>query len=239
MSLRALLIDDERLARRELAKLLGAHPDVEVVAEAATISEATQALDGFRPNLVFLDIQLRGESGFDLCEHLDSDLNLIFVTAFDQHALRAFEVNALDYLLKPVHPDRLARALARVRTHAKAATTSSRKLDYTDRLFLEDGRRSRFVKVAEIVCLKAADDYSEVVLADGQTLLTLRPLKHWEERLPERYFTRIHRSAIVNLEYVDRVEPWFTDSYQVFVRDMKEPLAMSRRHASRLKERFG
>jgi two-component system, LytTR family, response regulator len=239
-SLRALLVDDERLARRELAKMLKVHPDVLVVGEAVSVAEAALQVSRLHPNLVFLDIQLAGETGFALLDRIDSHLDFIFVTAYDQYAIRAFEVNALDYLLKPVHPDRLARALNRVREREPHRESASlRDLTYEDRLFLEDGRKSRFVKVSEIVCLRAADDYSEVVLADATKLLVRRPLKEWEARLPVRHFTRIHRSTIVNLEYVDRVEPWFNDSYQVYVRDHVDPLAVSRRHAARLKERFG
>jgi two-component system, LytTR family, response regulator len=239
-SLRALLVDDERLARQELAKLLKAHPDVLVLGEASSVADAAGQVHRLHPNVVFLDIQLAGETGFELLDQIDFHLDFIFVTAYDQYALRAFDVNALDYLLKPVHPDRLARALDRVREReAGRQPRALRDLAYEDRLFLEDGRKSRFVKVSDIVCLKAADDYSEVVLADRTTLLVRRPLKEWETRLPVRHFTRIHRSTIVNLEYVDRVEPWFNDSYQVFVRDTTDPLSVSRRHAARLKERFG
>ena len=238
-TLRALLIDDERLARRELAKMLGEHEDVAVVGEAASIDEAAALVTKTKPSLVFLDVQLAGETGFELFSRVEASFNVIFVTAFDQHALRAFEVNALDYLLKPVHPDRLSRALDRVRKKISEPAAGLRNLQHDDRLFLEDGRKSRFVRVADIVCLRAADDYSEVVLASGEIFLIATTLKDWEERLPGRYFTRIHRSAIVNLDFVDRVEPWLNDCYQVFVRDLKEPLAMSRRHAARLKERFG
>jgi two-component system LytT family response regulator len=239
--LRALLVDDERLARRELAKLLKDHADVSVIGEASTIAEAIDKIVRLRPDLVFLDIQLQGETGFDLFDRIDTHQDVIFVTAFDQYAIRAFEVNALDYLLKPVHPDRLARALNNIRQgdHTHQAANPTRELAYADRIFLEDGRRSRFVKVSEIVCIRAADDYSEILLADSQALLIGRPLKHWEERLPSRHFTRIHRSTIVNLEYVEHVEPHFNDTYQVFVRDARDPLSMSRRHAARLKERFG
>jgi two-component system LytT family response regulator len=239
-SLRALLVDDERLARRDLAKLLKAHSDVLVSGEAASVAEAAEQISRLHPNLVFLDIQLAGESGFDLLDRIESHPDFVFVTAYDQYALRAFDVNALDYLLKPVHPDRLARAVDRVRERdLNRRPGALRDLAYEDRLFLEDGRKSRFVKVSEIICLRAADDYSEVVLADATKLLVRRPLKEWEARLPVRHFTRIHRSTIVNLEYVDRVEPWFNDSYQVYIRDTVDPLAVSRRHAARLKERFG
>ena len=237
-NLRVILIDDERLARQELRSLLAEHAEVQVLAEAENITEAADLIEQHEPDLIFLDIQLRGESGFDLLEEVDGDFKIIFVTAFDAYAIRAFEVNALDYLLKPVNPLRLAKALTRLndlRPHPSKAP-----LDYDDRLFLDvDNERSRFLKICTITYIKGAGDYSEVFTTSGRRVLTSKPLKEWEERLPSKYFSRIHRSSIVNLECIDKIEPWFNRSYRVTLRNIAKPLTMSRRYAAQIKAKFG
>ncbi len=236
--MRALLVDDERLARAELRRLLAAHPQVQVVGEADGVEAAERQVQALQPELVFLDVQMPGESGFELLSRLpEARFQTVFVTAHDAHALRAFEVNALDYLLKPVHPERLSRTLARL-AGARAEPEGPRpKLAEDDLLLLEEGGRSRFVKVGHIVCLCGAGDYAEVVTQDGRRTLSSRPLKDWEARLPERLFARIHRSALVNLAYVERVEKG--PGGQVHVRGLQEPLPLSRAHAAQLRERFG
>ncbi|MBD0371771.1 MAG: response regulator transcription factor [Pyrinomonadaceae bacterium] len=192
------------------------------------------------PDIVFLDIHMRGESGFDLLEKVEAAFKVIFVTAFDAYAIRAFEVNALDYLLKPINPERLSRAIARLFEKPATQEEKVRKLEYGDRLFLIlDDERSRFLKVNTIELIKGAGDYSEVLTSDGQKILAPKPLREWEERLPEKYFSRIHRSIIINLEYVDKVERWFNRAYRVHLRDLSEPLIMSRRYAARLKLKYG
>ncbi len=240
----SILVDDERLARRELARLLQAHPAIAVVGQAASVDEAAALVSRLDPDVVFLDIQMPRRSGFELLDACDVRGQIVFVTAHDVHALRAFEVNALDYLLKPVHPDRLALTVARLTGEAPApeppspgrrpqATTSRLQLD--DHLFLHHGRAARFVRVRSIVCLRGADDYAEVLLEDGKQLLSPRPLREWEARLPVQSFVRIHRAAIVNLDHIERIEPSGDETFRVYVRGAAEPLPMSRRHAARLR----
>ena len=230
--IRALVVDDERLARRELRKLLAAHPAIEVVGEADAVAPALTALEQLAPDVMFLDIQLRGETGFDLLARAHPPCRVVFVTAYDQHALRAFEVNALDYLVKPVHPERLARAVERLAAPAAAPG----RLGYDDRLFVEERGRGRFIAVAAIVAVRAAGDYAELV-CDDHSALSPHPLRAWEARLPTRHFVRVHRQAIVNLERVTRVDAT-AGGYQLHVRGLPEPLAMSRRYAARIKDRF-
>ena len=184
-------------------------------------------------------IQLPGETGFDLLEKITLPCKIIFVTAFDSYAIRAFEVNALDYLLKPINPARLAQAIERLTTHESATAPSARALEYEDRLFIEVDERSRFLKVSDIVVISAMGDYSKILSSDGQKSLILKPLRHWEERLPAKHFTRIHRSTIINVEYVERVESWFNRSYRIHIRQLPEPLVMSRRYAAQFKTTFG
>ncbi|WP_233582822.1 LytTR family DNA-binding domain-containing protein [Corallococcus sp. CA053C] len=189
------------------------HPEVQVVGEADGVDAALAQLEALKPDLVFLDVQMPGEGGFELLARVpEPAFDVVFVTAYDGFALRAFEVNALDYLLKPVHPERLARTLAKLEpgreraAEARAEGAARAKLMEDDLLFLEDGAKSRFVRVAQVVAVCGAGDYSEVVGADGRRTLSPRPLKEWETRLPEKSFARIHRSALVNVAFVERVE---------------------------------
>jgi two-component system LytT family response regulator len=236
--LKAVIVDDERLARNKLRLMLAKHPEIQVVGEADSARGAREAIESLKPDVIFLDIQMPGETGFDLLASVSSSFKFIFVTAFDEYAIRAFEVNALDYLLKPVNPDRLARSVGRL-TAARAAAEEGRKaLDYDDHLFLTVNDRSTFLKVSRIQCILAAGPYSAVVTSDGSRAMVLKSMKEWEERLPDKYFMRIHRSSIINLEYVERVEKWFNYSFQVYLRGMPEPFTISRRYAARLKERL-
>jgi len=235
----AILIDDERLARKELRSMLAEHEIIDVVGEAENVAQAIELVHSQKPDVLFLDIQLPGETGFDLLEKISPACKIIFVTAFDAYAIRAFEVNALDYLLKPINPARLAQAIERLTSQDSAPSSPVRALEYEDRLFIEVDERSRFLKVSDIVVISAMGDYSEIISRDGQKSLVLKPLKDWEERLPAKHFTRIHRSTIINIEYVEKVESWFNRSYRIHIRQIAEPLIMSRRYAARFKTTFG
>jgi two-component system LytT family response regulator len=242
MKLKALIVDDERLARKELRSLLTDFPEMEIVGEADSVNQALGLIESGQPQVVFLDIQLGGETGFDLLEKVVSaDFKTIFVTAFDAYAIRAFEVNALDYLLKPVNPERLKRAIEKLldADQSNRAQIAGRPLEYDDRLFLSLGGRSIFLKINSISHVSAAGDYSEVFTTDRQKYLVEKSLREWEERLPEKHFARIHRTAIVNLEFVERVENWFNRSYQIYLQDSRQPMTVSRRYAAKLKEKFG
>jgi len=235
--IRAVLVDDEWLARHELRTLLAAHPEIIIAGEAENIAQAQRLIAESRPEVVFLDVQLAGESGFELLNEVDAACKVIFVTAYDKYALRAFEVNALDYLLKPIPPDRLAKAIQRLSAGEITPAKRLEKFDYTDYLFLTTDKRARFLKINTVVCICAAGDYSEIFTADGKKTLMPRPLKEWEARLPEKYFIRISRAAIVNLEYVESVERGLNYSYQVYCRNLPAPFTISRRYAARLKRR--
>jgi two-component system, LytTR family, response regulator len=242
----AIVVDDERLARRELKQLLeeGHGHQLRVVGEAATVEEAATLARLHDPDVVFLDINLAGESGFDLLPLLDRSVTVVFVTAFDRYAIRAFEVNALDYLLKPVAPQRLATALARLGRPAAAEPAAAEPavapaLTYDDRLFLRLDDRMVFLRVRDIVAVLAAGDNSVLHLAGGKQARARKSLREWVDRLPEREFIRIHRSTIVNLEFVERLEEWSHFSYRVYLRGLAEPLQMSRRWGARVRSRLG
>ena len=235
----AIIVDDERLARRELRAMLEeVHASaVRVVGEAESVRTAAELVRTCDADVVFLDVQLGGESGLELLPLIDPSVAVVFVTAFDQYAVRAFEVNALDYLLKPVAPARLARAVERLGkpNDGGAATGQAPKLDYQDRLFLRLDDRMGFVKVADIVSIVSDGDYSTVRLASDRTHRARKSLRDWAARLPENAFARVHRSTIVNLEFVERVEEWSHFSYRLYLRGLAEPVTMSRRYAGQLK----
>jgi two-component system LytT family response regulator len=237
----AVIVDDERLARRELRTLLeDAHADtVRIVGEADSVSDAERIARATDADVVFLDIQLAGETGMDLLPLLGEDVDVVFVTAHDEYTLRAFEVNALDYLLKPVAPDRLAITVQRLANAQPSAPTQSNVL-YEDRLLLRLGMERVFVPVRNIMAIEAQGDGSTLILApQGVRKPSGKSLREWEQRLPSRHFVRIHRSTIVNLEYVERLEPWSHASQRLYLRGLKDALTVSRRFGARIRERFG
>lgn len=237
--LTALIIDDERLARKDLISLLSEHPNIKVVGEADDVSSAIQAIEQLNPDIIFLDIQMPGESGFDLLNKIKVEAKVIFVTAFDEYAIRAFEVNALDYLLKPVNPDRLVRTIERLEQEEETEPIEQRNLNYDDRLFLMVDNQMKFLKIKSILSISAAGDYSEIITTDKQKGLALKSMKEWEIRLPEQYFCRIHRSTIINMEYIDRLEEWFNYSFRVYLKGIEKPYVMSRRYMAKLKKQLG
>lgn len=236
----AVIVDDERLARRELRTLLeeGHSAEVHIVGEAASVEEAARVIQATDADLVFLDITLGRESGFDLLPRLGDDVDVVFVTAHDHHAVRAFEVNALDYLLKPVVPGRLAISVRRL--SGPASVLPSRLLAIDDRLFLRLDDRRRFVRVSEIMAIESDGDSSRLHLGPPPSRARAsKPLREWEERLPGRHFVRIHRSTIINLDFVERVDEWSHGSFLVFLREIREPFTMSRRYGARVRDRLG
>lgn len=235
--LSALLVDDERLARAELRSLLAVHPEIAVAGEAASLEEARRALAETEPDVVFLDIQMPGGTGFDVLESIPTGSRVVFVTAYSEFALRAFEANAVDYLLKPVHPARLAETVSRLLRRVPRGAAPRAPLHPDDPLIVPDAKHYRIVRVKEIVSIHGAKDNSEVRTTDGRTTLVSRSLKEWEETLPPRTFLRIHRSTIVNVDQVERIEPWFNSSFRIYLRRATEPLEVSRRFATLLRER--
>lgn len=199
--MRALIVDDEPLARRELRRLLEAHPEIEVVGEAGDTASAARAVDALSPDLLFLDIQMPQRSGFDLLESLEDAPQVIFTTAYDEHTLRAFEVGALDYLLKPIAPARLAAAIARATSRGRAPRCETIPLDRP--LLVRDGERTWFVCLRDVSVIEAAGNYVQLRFGDQRPLL-LHALGALERRLdPDRFF-RASRGAIVNLGFVER-----------------------------------
>ena len=227
----ALLVDDERLARSELRRLLAAHPDVTIVGEARHADEAEAHLGGLDVDLLFLDIRMPGASGFDLLERLERAPSVIFTTAYDEYAVRAFDLNAFDYLLKPIRPERLAAALDKTRRGWRAV---GRWPPAFERVFVRDGDRCWLVDLADVVLLEAEGNYTRLNFGSNRPLIA-RSLQSLEARLDPAIFFRSSRSHIINLKAVESVETAINGSY-VLVLSGGRRLAVSRRQSRRLRD---
>lgn len=238
VKLRVVLVDDERPARDDLRRLMSAHAELEVVGEAGDAAAGEEAIRRLDPDVLFLDIEMPGATGFELLDRLADPPRVVFVTAYDQHAVRAFEVNALDYLLKPVRRERLDLTIQRLLGESEAPVPTVPRLAYEDRIFVNASGSYQFLDLKAIRCIRAQDNYTRVITVPGTDFLILKSLGEWEQRLPGEHFLRIHRSSIVNLSHVERVDRWFGNTCRVHVRGLDEPLSMSRRYAAEFRRRF-
>lgn len=239
MAIKTIIIDDERLARVELRKLLGEFSTIEVVDEAANASEALEKIETLQPELIFLDIQMPGKSGFDLLADLDSSPTVIFTTAYHEYAIKAFEFNALDYLTKPIDPRRLADAIQKIqgldgRRSAAVTLPPLGALGEQDQVFVKDGERCWFVKLSEIRLFESVGNYARVFFGPNKPLI-LKSLNALEERLDSRIFFRTNRKHIVNLRMIDKVEPYFNGGLLLELKG-GEKIEVSRRQTLRFKE---
>ncbi len=238
MHMRALIIDDERLARKELAKLLEEHPSIEVVGEAVNADEAYQMINELNPDLLFLDIQMPDKTGFQLLEMLDSVPLVVFTTAYDEFALKAFEVNALDYLLKPIQAERLAETVAKLAEKERAKSVGVRdgdkKLGLKDQVFVKDGDRCWFVSLSNVRMFESDGNYIKVYFDNNRPMIH-KSLNALDEKLDERAFFRASRKHIVNLSWVEGIEPWFNGGLMVKLRG-GDKVEVSRRQAAKFKD---
>lgn len=234
--MRALIIDDERLARKELAKLLEEHPSIEIVGEAMNADEAEQMINELNPDLLFLDIQMPGRTGFQLLESLESVPLVVFTTAYDEFALKAFEVNALDYLLKPIQAERLSEAIHKImeKERARIGRGPGKKLGLEDQVFVKDGERCWFVSLANIRYFESDGNYIKVYF-DANRPMIHKSLNALDDRLDERAFFRASRKHIINLSWVEGIEPWFNGGLMVKLRG-GDKVEVSRRQAAKFKD---
>ncbi len=238
--MKAIIIDDERLARAELKKLLQDFPEVEIIDEATNAEEGITKIDAQQPDLIFLDIQMPGKSGFDMLSELDRTPQVIFTTAYDEFALKAFEVNALDYLLKPIEPKRLADAIQKLHfsenkeMRAETENINNSILTEADQVFVKDGERCWFVKLNEIRLFESVGNYAKVFFAGNKPLI-LKSLNALEERLDEKTFFRANRKHIVNLRMIEKIEPYFNGGLLLELKG-GEKIEVSRRQTVKFKE---
>lgn len=240
--MRAIVIDDERLARKELITLLNQLESVEVVGEAVNVEDAKEKIEQLNPDVIFLDIQMPEKTGFDLLEELDNVPHVIFTTAYDEYALKAFQVNALDYLLKPIEPKRLEDAIQRLAGKIEASAKqdefpssySTKKLTLDDQVFVKDGDRCWFVRLANVRLFESDGNYIKVYFDNVKPMIH-KSLNALDERLDEKSFFRASRKHIVNLGWVEGIEPWFNGGLVVTLKG-GDRIEVSRRQAARFKE---
>lgn len=234
--MKALIIDDERLARKELVKLLEEHPSIEIAGEAQNADEAEQMITELNPDILFLDIQMPGRTGFQLLESLDTVPLVVFTTAYDEFAIKAFEVNALDYLLKPITAERLGEAVHKIQEKERVRSGRGRdqKLGLEDQVFVKDGERCWFVSLASIRLFESDGNYIKVYFDSNRPMIH-KSLNALDEKLDERSFFRASRKHIVNLSWVEAIEPWFNGGLMVKLRG-GDKVEVSRRQAAKFKD---
>lgn len=240
--MRAIVIDDERLARKELITLLNQLESVEVVGEAVNVDDAKEKIDQLNPDVIFLDIQMPEKTGFELLEELDQVPHVIFTTAYDEYALKAFQVNALDYLLKPIEPKRLEEAITKLsskidgnsKKEEYTYTENQKKLTLDDQVFVKDGDRCWFVRLSNVRLFESDGNYIKVYFDNFKPMIH-KSLNALDERLDEKSFFRASRKHIINLGWVEGIEPWFNGGLVVTLKG-GDRIEVSRRQAARFKE---
>lgn len=238
---RSLIIDDERLAREELKSLLKYYHEIEIIDEAKNGEEGILKIKELKPDLIFLDINMPGMNGFEMIKHLEEIPRVIFVTAYDEYAIKAFEVNALDYIMKPVDPERLKEAIQKlsneddyISTQQNLTSRKDRVLSVNDRVFIKDGEKCWFIELSKVRMMESDGNYVKVYFDNFRPLI-LRSLNSFEERLDPEYFFRANRKFIINLQWISSIENWFNGGLQVELRE-GEKVEISRRQAIRFKE---
>lgn len=229
--MKVIIIDDSRLARNELKRLLANRTQIEIIGEAANAEEAKTQIEELKPDLIFLDIQMPGKSGFELLEDLEFIPQVIFTTAYDEYALKAFEFNALDYLLKPVDKGRLAEAIMKT-SEIKVEEPQEKYIG--EQFFIKDGSNCWFVNLNDIKFFEVDGNYSKVFFEDKSPMIP-RTLNYLEEKLNPAQFFRANRKQIINIKWIEKIETWFNGSLKVTMKDKTE-IEISRRQTARFKE---
>ncbi|MDB4051948.1 LytTR family DNA-binding domain-containing protein [Flavobacteriales bacterium] len=237
--MKTIIVDDERLARKELISLLASFDFIEVIKECANADEAKEAIEQLKPDLVFLDIQMPEKTGFELLEELDYVPQVIFVTAYDEFAIKAFEVNALDYILKPVDSQRLEKTLLKLKEenselNREESKISNKKLTLEDQIFIKDGDKCWFVTLKDVRYFESVGNYIKIHFENNKPLI-LRSLNKIEERLEDKIFFRTNRKNIVNVKWVSKVDNWFSGGLKLTLKTGEE-IEVSRRQAQKFKE---
>jgi two-component system, LytTR family, response regulator len=234
-----VIVDDSRLARKELVELLQSIPDTRLLAEATDVTSAVESINTHKPDLVLLDIHLPDGNGFDVLESCAHIPQVIFTTAYEQHALRAFEFNALDYLLKPVTGDRLQAAIERCSAKRIAEPQEPVNQEFksrNDQIFVRDGEHCHFIRLSDLRLINVEGNYVRLHFLNTKAMLA-RSMNYIEERLDPQVFFRANRQQIVNMDYVANIEPWLNDGLLMKLKDGTE-VEVSRRQAKELKQQL-
>ncbi len=243
--MRAIIIDDERLARKELTSLLTEYPEIEIVGESRNADHAKKNIEALKPDLIFLDIQMPAKTGFDLLEELSFVPQVVFTTAYDEYALKAFEVNAFDYLLKPIEKERLKDCIFKLKETIKEEQemeaigeedSSEKRRGLEDQVFVKDGDKCWFVRLKDVSAFESEGNYVRVYFNNYKPLI-LKSLNNLEQRLDTKSFFRANRKFIINLNWIQSMESWFNGGLRVTLTDGKQ-IEISRRQAAKLKDKM-
>lgn len=239
MSYKAIIIDDEHLAITELELMLKAFPEINIIHSVEKAQDGLKKVNELKPDVIFLDINMPGMSGFELLENLDEVPQVIFVTAYDEYAIKAFEINALDYILKPVNPDRLSEAIQRMekRMVQSKEKTANQRLSMEKRIFIKDGEKCYFVPLADIFLLESDGNYVKVHFEDKKPMLH-KSLTYMENRLPEEVFFRANRQFLFNMNYIKKIDPYFNSTLLVEL-ESGHKIDLSQRQSVKFREITG
>jgi len=235
---RTLIIDDEKYARKDLREQLSGFACIDVIGEAKNIETAIEQIERLAPDLIFLDIQFPGETGFDLFEKTNISAKVIFVTAYDEFAIRAFEVNACDYLLKPVNPSRLALTIKRLNENQEPIIIPSSVFRNEDSIYIQLNNKYYFIRIDSIIKIVATDHFTEIITSKGIKGLSNKHLFEWDACLPKSSFVQVHRSAIVNMNFVEKITRGAYYSHQIKMKSMETLIPISRKYLKIIKENF-
>jgi two-component system LytT family response regulator len=212
--IKVIIVDDERSSREELKKALKSYEDFVLIGEAENADDAKDLIETKMPDLIFLDIQMPEKSGFDLLESLDNVPAVLFTTAYDQYAIQAFEVNALDYLMKPIREERFAKAIEKIRGMISLKSSLNNSVEKERKIFIKDGEKRFFIQLDEIYLIESLENYTRLFF-QGKKALQRRSLRQWEEMLDENIFFRINRTEIVNIKYIQEVNTTMSGRLEV------------------------
>jgi two-component system LytT family response regulator len=236
--LTVLIVDDERLARLNLRKKLNMYSEIEVIGEASSIETGIKAISDLNPDLLFLDIKLSDGTGFDLLNKVEFKGKVIFQTAYDEYACRAFEINALDYLLKPITKERLKKVIDNLINSTKENNAHIiPKFRYDDRIMIEQRKSIYFIKVENIIYIKAVREYTSIFEKGGKEYVVLKSIGDWQKELPDEHFARIHRNSVINFNYIERSERC-GNTAKIFLISIPEPISISRGYYKLIKTRY-
>ena len=234
----AIIVEDSRLARNELKELLKKHPKIVLVGEAENVDKAYELINETQPKVLFLDINMPEKNGFELLEMLDNVPLTIFTTAYDEYAIKSFEYNAFDYLLKPINQDRFSKTIEKVITTLEKETTDEKPFDLHRQIFIKEGENCWLIQISEIAVFEIVGNYTRVYFDKNKPLI-YKSLNQIEEKLPAETFFRANRQQIINLKHVDKVIPWFNGKLKVTIKNSDQEIEISRRQSYKFKEVLG
>lgn len=234
----AVIVEDSRLARNELKELLKKHPQIELLGEAENVDKAYELINEVQPRILFLDINMPEKNGFELLEMLENVPLTIFTTAYDEYAIKSFEYNAFDYLLKPINQDRFSKTIEKVVATIEKETSEEKPFELHRQIFIKDGEDCWLIKIGEIAVFEIVGNYTRVYFEDHKPLI-YKSLNQIEAKLPEATFFRVNRQQIINLNHIEKVIPWFNGKLKAIMKNSGQEIEVSRRQSYKFKDIFG